>query len=359
MRIYTLLLLLFQAASTVQVPELPAPTRESLPNTPSEFAIINDGNLLYDQGKFDDAIFLYQEVLRLNPNNVYAMHELSLAYGEKHDYQKSVDLALKGMEYRSDILPKFYAVIGNTLDTMGQPQKAVDVYKKGLVLAPNSGILYYNLGVTSTTSLKDPVQGRAVFKQGAFAEPTYPGMHYQLAVSFFRDDLKTPALLAMSRYLVLDPTSSRATSAYNLWRQLLNGNTRPPNQDGRIDIVLNPNQKKDEGNLETLDMDISMSKVVAFKTSEGKSQMQTLVQQVDSLFKMYGTRPAGDDKDKFFWTYYMPYVTEMQQKNFVEPFVYYVSQRTTIPGVREWLTSNPDRVNAFLSWSKNYSWPKQ
>jgi tetratricopeptide (TPR) repeat protein len=359
MRILPFLFLLLQAAAPVQVSELPAPTRESRPNTPSEFAVINAGNLLYDQGKFDEAILRYEEVLKSNPNNVYAMHELSLAYGEKRDYQKSVDLAVKGMEYRSDILPKFYAVIGNTLDATGQLQQAVDVYKKGLALTPNSGILYYNLGVTSTTSLKDPVQGRAIFKQGAFAEPAYPGIHYQLSASFFKDDLKTPALLAMSRYLVLDPTSNRAMSAYNLWRQLLNGNTRPPDQNGTIAIFINPNQKKDEGNLQVLDMDIGLSKIFAFKTSEGKSQMQSLVQQVDSLFKMYGTRVAGDDKDKFLWTYYMPYVTEMQQKNFVEPFVYYVSQRSTIPGVREWLTSNPDRVNAFLSWSKSYSWPGQ
>ena len=359
MRLFTLLLLLLQAATPVQVSEFPAPTRESRPNTPSEIAALRAGNALYDQGKFDDAILRYEEVLKSNPDNVYAMHELALTYDQKHDHQKAVDLALKGMEYRSDILPMFYVVIGNTLDATGQLQKAVDVYKKGLALAPNSGILYYNLGVTSTTSLKDPVQGRAIFKQGAFAEPGYPGIHFQLAASFFMDDLKTPALLAMSRYLVLDPTSNRATPAYNLWRQLLNGNARPPNQDGKIDIFINPNQKKDEGNLQVLDMDISMSKVVAFKASAGKSQMQSLVEQVDSLFKMYGTRAAGDDKDKFFWTYYMPYVTEMQQKNFVEPFVYYISQRTTMPGVREWLTSNPDRVNAFLAWSKNYSWPKQ
>jgi len=90
---------------------------------------------------------------------------------------------------------------------------------------------------------------------------------------------------------------------------------------------------------------------VSFKTSAGKTPMQSLFEQVSSLFEMYGKRPPGDDKDKFLWTYYMPYVIEMQQKNFVEPFVYYVSQRTTIPGVREWLPANDARVKAFLDWS--------
>ncbi len=46
------------------------------------------------------------------------------------------------------------------------------------------------------------------------------------------------------------------------------------------------------------------------------------------------------------------------EKNFVEPFVYYASQRTSIPGVSEWLNANNDRVTAFLNWSKSYQWPK-
>ena len=37
-----------------------------------------------------------------------------------------------------------------------------------------------------------------------------------------------------------------------------------------------------------------------------------------------------------------------QKRNFVEPFVYYISQRTDLVGVREWLTVNRERVLAFL-----------
>jgi len=352
------ILLLQTSIGPVQVPELPAPTREALPNNPSELAILRAGDALYEQGKFDDAARRYDEVLKANPNNVSAMHQLADTYFQQHEYQKAVDLAINGLEFKSTIRPLFYVLIGNTLDITGQYQRAVDTYRSGLAIAPGSGILHYNLGVTLNTSLKDAAQGRTAFKQGALADPNYPGIQFQLAASFAMDDLKTPALLASSRYLVLDPTSNRAATAYNMWRQMLNGNARPPDQNGQIQILVNPNQKKDEGNLQVLDMDISMSKVLALKASAGKSQMQSMFEQVDSLFKMYGTRPAGEDKDKMVWTYYIPYVAEMQQKNFVEPFVYYVSQRTTIPGVREWLAANPGRVAAFLDWSKDYSWPK-
>jgi tetratricopeptide (TPR) repeat protein len=357
MMLLTLSLFLFQAAP-IPLPELAPPSREPSPNSPAEVTVLRAGDALYAQRNFDQAIARYEEALQLNPGSAYALNQLADAYLQKKEYRKAVETAVKGVEYKSSYLPLLYTTLGNTLDLAGQPQDAVEVYKKGLALAPNAGTLYFNLGVTYQGALKHLAEARATFKQGAVAAPNHPGIQFQLAGSFLRDDFKTPALLAISRYLTLDAASDRAAPHYTLWRQLLNGNTRPPDQNGQIQIVVNPNQKKDEGNLQTLDMDISMSKVVAFKTSAGKMPMQSLYEQVDSLFAMYGKRPPGDDKEKFLWTYYMPYFIEMQQKSFVEPFVYFASQRTNIPGVREWLAANGERVTAFLDWSKNYSWPK-
>jgi tetratricopeptide (TPR) repeat protein len=358
MTLFTLSLLLFQIAAPLQLPDLQPPFRDSAPNSPAVTAILRTAETLYRQGKFDEAIARYEEALKLNSDSGLLLNQLADAYFQKKDYQKPLETADKGVQYKSNYLPLLYTTLGNSLDVVGQPQDAIEVYKKGVALSPNVGTLHYNLGVTYLASLRDAVQARAAFKQGALADPNHPGNHFQLAASFVTDDLKTPALLAVSRYLVLDAAADRAAPRYNLWRQLLNGNARPPDQNGQIQFVVNPNQKKDEGNLQILDMDISMSKVVSFKASAGKPPMQVLFEQVDSLFAMYAKRPPGDDKDKFLWTYYMPYFTEMQQKGFVEPFVYYASQRTTIAGVREWLTANGERVRAFLDWSKNYSWPR-
>ncbi|MEZ5317798.1 MAG: hypothetical protein R2752_10390 [Vicinamibacterales bacterium] len=37
--------------------------------------------------------------------------------------------------------------------------------------------------------------------------------------------------------------------------------------------------------------------------------------------------------------------------------MYYISQRTPFPGVREWLTAHQDRIQAFLEWARAYQWP--
>jgi hypothetical protein len=73
-----------------------------------------------------------------------------------------------------------------------------------------------------------------------------------------------------------------------------------------------------------------------------------MADQLDVLFGVYSIVEPGGDKDMFLYTYYMPYFTQMQKQGYVQPFVYYVSQRTNLPGVREWLTVNKDKVTAFL-----------
>ena len=105
-----------------------------------------------------------------------------------------------------------------------------------------------------------------------------------------------------------------------------------------------------------LDDALASSKTAATATL-GKSQIQMLVDQVDTLFGMYATMQPGDAKDTFLWKYYIPYAIEMKKQGYVEPFVYFLNQRTNLPGVREWLTANSPRVNTFLLWSRTYSWP--
>ena len=354
MPLLTLLVVLLQS---LVVPDLGPPVRTALPNTPAEVSILRAGIALYDQGRYDEAITRFEEVLMANPDNVSAMYETALTYSKKGELQKAFDLAGRGAAFHSPALPQFYGLIGNVLDGNGEPQRAVEVYQKGLEVAPNAGTLHYNLAVTYRTSLKDRAAAKAALKQGALVDPNHSGIQILLALMFAEDDFKTPALLAASRFLVLEPGSARTVQGYNIWRTLLNGNAVPA-AGGTIQIRVNRGQSKAEGDLAALDLDISMSKALAVKTREGKSEIESMAWQLDSLFKIYSTRQPGDDKSAFVWTYYMPYFVEMQQKNHVEAFVYFANQRTNLPGVREWLTNNRDRVNALLDWSRNYPWPK-
>ena len=60
----------------------------------------------------------------------------------------------------------------------------------------------------------------------------------------------------------------------------------------------------------------------------------------------------------FVTAHYLPFFTALKQQGYVEPFVYWASQRAPVPGVVDWLKGNEPRVRAFLEWASKYDWPK-
>jgi tetratricopeptide (TPR) repeat protein len=336
------------------VPTLGTPTRTAAVSTPEEIATLREGIALYDQRKYDDALERFERVRKANPDNTMALYEIALVHYAKKDYQAAIDLAGQCTTYLESpaLLAQYYGLIGNTLDAAKEPQKAVAVYTKGIEVAPVAS-LYYNMAVTQAQSLLDLPAAKTSLKTGARLEPAHAGTHMLLGRLFAMDDLKTPAILALSRFLILEPATPRTPDAYQLWFRLLNG-TLTSTPSGQATIGVNPQQKKDEGDLTQMDLHVGLSKLAASKAGDGKSQIEQLAQQVTMLVEIWTNRDPGDDRAAFLWTYYMPYFTEMRKQNFVEPFVYYVSQRTDLPGVREWLTANRERVGAFLDWSRKF-----
>src|ERR1700736_6970069 len=104
---------------------LEAPKLEPKPSTDSQEQLIKEGVALHDRGDYDAAISHYEQVLGENPENVEALYEMSFSYYLKQDCQKSLEMAFKAAQYKSDLLGKIYGQIGNCQDDLGRPKDAV------------------------------------------------------------------------------------------------------------------------------------------------------------------------------------------------------------------------------------------
>ena len=351
-------LLTVAAQQGLKVPPFSPPTKTAAVSTPEETAILREGIALFEQRKYDEAYLKFDRVRQGSPDNTTALYEMALVHHAKKEYQAAIDLAAQCTMYVSvpASLAQCYGLIGNTLDAAREPRRAVEVYAKGIEVAPVAS-LYYNKAVTQAQSLSDVTGAKVSLKTGARLEPAHAGTHMMLGRLFAIDDLKTPAILAFSRFLILEPASPRTPDAYQIWFRLLAGTlVAPKAADGSSNITVDLNQKKDEGDLTQMDFHIALSRLAASKSGEQeKPQIQIMADQLHALIGVWAGRGPGVDGETFLWSYYMPYFTEMQKQNLVEPFVYYVSQRTDLPGVREWLTTNRERVIAFLDWSRKFT----
>lgn len=340
----------------LNVPALQPPTREYVLPSAGENAAIRSGIQLYERGEYDKALEVFQRAVADYPTSMMALYEVALTHVARKDYQKAIDAAVKASEFKNPELARVYTLIGNVLDMTGDPKRAVEVYRRGIDLATEAaGTLHYNLAVTYAQSLNDMPAAKAAVKQAALLDPTHASSQLYLAKLFLREDLRTPGLFAIGRFLILEPASTRIQEGYSLWYGVIRGNMAPDGKGG-MTVKVNPNQSKDEGDLSQLDLHITLSRITAMAQAE-KTEIEKMVFQVDALLGVIASTPAAKDTSTFMGKYYMPFFLEMREKKFVEPFVYFISQRTPFPGVKEWLTANQERVEAFLSWSRSYEWP--
>ena len=341
-----------------QVPKPTAPTKTAAPLTPEETVGLRAGIALEGQGKFDDAIAQFKPLLDKNPDLAMALYETALCYQAKKDYDKAMEMALKAADYNGDSLALSLALIGTILDQRGQPKDAVEFYGGAAALVPDPASIYYNQAITYLKSLQQPLEGREALKRAARANPKHASTQFILAGVFQSGGYVAPAFFALSRFLILEPGTNRTGPALNEWFRILRGPVSA-NPDGGMTISLDPKTKTDEGDFTKFTVYFAMSSITkSAEGGNGGTEIEALVAQVDRLFAMIPGDEGVSDPKTFTGTYYAPYFSELKQKNFVAPFVYFLCQRTNLTGVRDWLNANRTRMQEFLAWNAAYSWPK-
>ena len=336
---------------------IPPPKLTPTPTSERHRALLNEAVGLHNQRAFDAAIAKFQQVLQENPNDVTAIYELGYSYFEKGDYMKSLRTAYSGAQYKSEELAGFYLLMGSNLDKLDEPENAIKVYKTGMKLFPNNGLFHFNMAITYL-NIERPDEAKKSLKLAAALEPEHPATHLGLGQLYLTGGYKVPAVLALSRFLVLEPDTNRSSAALQTMEGIIRSGIGPPT-DSRISVVIEPKGKTDEGDFSTVSLSLSMIAASPhLEKNRGKSEMQLAVEDFSTLFAVLAEVTAGKNHSGFAWNHYRPYFIEMQSKNHVEPFCYYTRQTSNNKVIAKWLSENATRVNEFLNWSRNYQWKK-
>lgn len=359
--------LLVALAAAPAVASAQAPSRQAAASTPAQDEAIRRGAQLHDDGKFAEAIGVYEQVLAENPDNMVALYELAYSQLEQKEYAKALASATRGTTYRSDQLALFYDLIGSAHDLMGEPKKAIDAYTRGIAVVPRAATLYFNRGVTELESLKDPAAARVSFERAITLEPLQSTGHLMLGQLFESEGYPVPAFFAFSMALLVEPGGSQALRAYGFLRSVLRGGlsndpNAPQNQALASGMRLPPRaaSKTDEGDFRAIEAQIAPSHQRLLKALDaGAPELELLVQQIDGLLAQLAARDPAADRATFSGRHYLPFFVEMKTRGFVEPFVYWSVQRAPLQGAREWVQAHEPGIKAFLDWATAYKWPER
>ena len=98
-------------------------------------------------GNLQQAMTLYRKVLKVQPNNINALHLLGVIFAQQEDYTTATDL-IKQAIHHNNTVPIFYQSLGNVLRGQGKSDEAIVQYRQALTLDPKHVISHQNLLIT-------------------------------------------------------------------------------------------------------------------------------------------------------------------------------------------------------------------
>ncbi|MBO2008171.1 tetratricopeptide repeat protein [Hymenobacter negativus] len=331
---------------------------------PAQRDLVEQGVRLYDDGKYDEAVTKYQQALATDPADEVANSELALTYNALHRYAEAAAVCEKLLKTNPEIAGSVYVTYGNSLDGQKKVKQALQAYDDGLRHHPNYYALYYNKGIAQAGS-GEAAGAISSFQQSVLRNPNHASSHMSLGLVQSRTDARIPSILALARFLVLEPGSQRATQRLPvLDKEMMAGVTQTGEQ--AITISLSEKAVKDAGRKREIPDNFGQAELVLAaagaqnlgEDGQAVSSMERFSKQLtvlcEDLAELSAKKPTG-----FTWGYYVPYFVELEKKGYVPALTYLIhSSQTDAPEVQQWLVAHPNEVAVFREWSKNYLWPK-
>jgi tetratricopeptide (TPR) repeat protein len=303
-------------------------------------SLIQQGIKYHDEGKYDEAIRMYELALEQDPNYELAYYELAFSYYAKNDLKKAIEYAdlliKKGKNERYII--QAYLTKANALDNLGEPEKAIKVYKKAIKANKNEYLLYYNLGLTylNLGELKEAEKNMVMAIE---KNPNHASSHALLAELHSRQGNRIQSILAAGYFLSLEPNSKRSKLMVDGLELELYGNVTK-GEGNNIQINLNTDATSSKNPFKMQELFLSMK--VASNTSEFKDSTSDAYFAEcfkDAITLLALKEDKGNELD-IWWDVYLPFYDELEREGFLPSFARYISQSGN-PDSIIWLDNHP------------------
>ncbi len=344
----------------ISAQKIEKPTFTSQKPTVDQMNLINRGIQLHDHNSFGEAIALYRQVLKENPDCTQAMYELSYSLFSSGQTEQALQTALQGTKYKAAELPLFYQSIANYLDDAGAPDKAVKIYLDGIKILENErsypvglSSLYYNLGI-SYYRQKKIKEAREIFKKSVSHNFAYPSPNYLLATLFADNGYRIPSLLAATRLISLEVGTDRTTLSIKIFNNALLGGAKKSPNSNDITIFFDPNEPKDEGDFSgsSLLLGLIGATVPDAKENKNLSEDEIYIKKIDTLIDLV----TSDKKNQntFVGKTYFPFLRALKSQGYTPILGRLILEQTGSRTAHQWILENNGKVIDFLKWSKTF-----
>jgi Tfp pilus assembly protein PilF len=181
--------------------------------------IFDEGNALFEQGKYDDAIVSYRDFLEKNPTAYQVRFNIGNCFREKNELeaaQQEFEAVLEQADLEEGpealkVQAKALAAIGELYVIKDDIEKAREYFTKSLERNPQDEILAYNVGEILFSNQKMD-EALEYFTMAATIKPTWSEAFLKLGYVHLNKTEYEKAKENFNKFLELDPDHPQAQS---------------------------------------------------------------------------------------------------------------------------------------------------
>ncbi len=306
---------------------------------------VHDATVLVDEGKVDQAITALKKLVAEDPKDKVAVYELGLAYAAKGD-NANCRAILEPLANDPSAKPLVLGMLGSCLDQMGESDKAIAVYRRGLAADPDDSELLFNLAVTLIQHGKSD-EGRELLKHDIEKNPTHASAHFVLGQIFESQEFYVPATFSFLHFLALEPASPRSkTAAEHLSKLLGRGYEKTK---GGANINIDMNARKEEGDYTAMQMMIAIARGANSIDEKKVTELEKRQGQVAHMIAMF-VESTDQEHDDFTSRVQTPFFTAMTEAKVTEAFAGIALSSLKLPGTEQWAKAHDKEISAYFDW---------
>lgn len=362
MRRATSLLLSFVLAHTMLTAQDPVGAK----------AKVKEGVELHDQGEYKKAIKKYEEALKLDKDNSLAMSEKALTLNAMGEFETSAALCQEIItkHHGSKDLPMVFVTYGNSMDQLKRPEASLRVYDQAIKEFPGVALLHFNRGIT-LLGMDSIASAQRSFQRSGRLNPFHPGTQRQTALLLRHQGNLVPAVLAISRTLMIDPVGQHSAADLALLRELVGGHVET-NKKGNSTIYLDASKMDDLNDTTFRENDFRKAETAltllgglslasnmndALKkegvaTSEAKEagNLEMLLGFLANSLKDMRSANSG-----FYWDNHGAWIIALNEAGHTRTLSHLLAAGSDDKLVARWLEENKYKVDAYYTWEKEYT----
>ncbi|MFT4059441.1 MAG: tetratricopeptide repeat protein [Legionella sp.] len=163
---------------------------------------------LQHEGKLENAIRIYEQILSKDTKNLQTLHYLGLAYAQTNNIPNAILYLSKAHE----LSPNDAILLNNLANAykkMNQMDKAIEFYHQAIKLRPNYAQAHNNLATIHALQ-NNYSKALTHYTQAVNAEPDFSTAHFNLGLLFLKNNQLVAAKTQFNNVVALNPEYAEA-----------------------------------------------------------------------------------------------------------------------------------------------------